>query len=94
MGTLEDQLDEQQAMLTAFRHAANSLGKATGVIVSHVDHDEAAKSVAGDHYSLELLAESELRYTRLKAAAEGVVDTRNSMTRSICSIDALKKVLK
>ena len=85
---------EQQAMITAFRHAANSLGKATGVIISHVEHDEAAKSVTGDHYFLELLAESELRYKRLKAAADAVIDSRNSLTRSIGSINALKEALK
>jgi hypothetical protein len=61
------QLGEQQAMMTAFRHAANSIGLATGVIAQHVDHDEAAKSVAGDHYFLEQIAESELRYKRLEA---------------------------
>jgi hypothetical protein len=67
------QILEQQAMLTAFRHAGNSIGIATGTIISHVAHDEAAKSVTGDHYFLELIAESELRYKRLKAAAEPVL---------------------
>jgi hypothetical protein len=67
------QLGEQQAMMTAFRHAANSIGLATGVVAQHVDHDEAAKSVTGDHYFLEQIAESELRYKRLEAVAATVV---------------------
>lgn len=65
-------LGDQVVILTAFRHASNSIGLATNVASDHVDHDEAAKSVAGDHYFLELIAESELRYKRLKAAAEAV----------------------
>jgi hypothetical protein len=88
------QILEQQAMLTAFRHASNSIGIATGTIISHVAHDEAAKSVTGDHYFLELIAESELRYKRLKAAAEDVVESRNSVIRSVESIAKLWELLK
>jgi hypothetical protein len=69
---LQEQLGDTQCMLTAFRHASNSIGIATGVTDKHTDHDEAAKSVTGDHYFLELIAESEMRYKRLKAAAEAV----------------------
>jgi hypothetical protein len=90
---------EQQAMITAFRHAANSLGKTTGVIVSHVEHDEAAKSVTGDHYFLELLAESELRYNRLKAAAESVLldheyPPASGEVQGSAAIQHLKEALK
>jgi hypothetical protein len=71
-----DAPDDQAGMLTAFRHAANSLGIEAGVIVSHVPHADAQASITGDHYFLELISEAELRfrklsvrYERLRAAA-------------------------
>lgn len=71
--------DNALGMLTAFRHAANSLALEAGIIVSHVPHDEAGKSVIGDIYFLQLLAESELRmrtlstgYEKLRAAVSRV----------------------
>lgn len=75
--------DDTLGMLTAFHHSANSLAIEAGIIVSHVPHDEAGKSVIGDIYFLRLLAESELRmrtlstgYEKLRAAAIGVDNTQ------------------
>lgn len=72
-----DTPDDQEGMLTAFRHAANSLALEAGVIASHKDHG----GILGDHYFLELIAESELRikrlsikYERLRAAAITAMD--------------------
>ena len=73
--------DDALGMLTAFRHAANSLALEAGVIPAHVAHNETVKSVLQDVYFLQQLAEVELRfrtvstgYERLRAAALGVVD--------------------
>ncbi len=75
----------QSAMLTAFRHAANSIGVETGVIDSHIHHDEAVKSVTGDAYFLELIKEAEIRFNRLslqheklRAAAVPALDQLNA----------------
>jgi hypothetical protein len=56
--------DDQAGMLTAFKHAANSIGKATGVVRKHVDHNEAAQSVCGDHLYIEMISEAEERFKR------------------------------
>ena len=76
-----DAPDDQAAMLTAFRHAANAIGVEAGVIAHHISHSESEASVCGDHYFLELISEAELRfrklsvrYERLRAAAIGVQD--------------------
>ncbi len=73
-------IGDQASMLTAFRHAANSIGVEAGVVASHVHPSEIEASVIGDTYYLELISEAELRlkklsirYERLRAAAIPVV---------------------
>jgi hypothetical protein len=56
-------------MLTAFRHAANSIGIEAGVIAHHIHQSETEASVCGDHYYLELIREAELRLKRLRSIA-------------------------
>lgn len=53
--------DEAMAMLTAFRHASNSIGKAAKITKDHVAHDVAEASVCGDAYYLELIRGAEQR---------------------------------
>jgi hypothetical protein len=65
-----DAPDDQAGMLTAFRHAANSIGIEAGVIVSHVPHADAQASITGDHYFLELISQAELRFRRLSVRYE------------------------
>jgi sulfur relay (sulfurtransferase) complex TusBCD TusD component (DsrE family) len=72
-----DAPDDQAAMLTAFRHAANDLGIEAGVVASHKAHG----GLSGDHYFLELISASQqgmrrlsVRYERLRAAALPVLD--------------------
>jgi hypothetical protein len=65
-----DAPDDQAGMLTAFRHAANSLAIEAGVIVSHVPHPDAQASVTGDHYFLELISGAELRFRKLSVRFE------------------------
>lgn len=57
-----DTPDDQAGMLTAFRHAANSLGIEAGVICSHKAHG----GLLGDHYFLELISASQqaMRHSR------------------------------
>jgi hypothetical protein len=62
--------DERGAMITAFRHAANSLAIEAGITQSHVDHDEAAQSVCGDHLYIEMISEAEERFKRLSVKYE------------------------
>jgi hypothetical protein len=56
--------DELRAMMVAFRHAANSIGVEAGITKSHIDHDEAAQSVCGDHLYIEMISEAEERFKR------------------------------
>jgi len=79
--------DDALGMLTAFRHAANSLALEAGVIAAHVDHDEVAASVLQDIYFLQVMAESELRlrtlstrYEKLRAAAIPALDALDAST--------------
>lgn len=74
-------IGDQAGMLTAFRHAANSIGVEAGVVASHVHPSEIEASVIGDTYYLELISEAELRlkklsvrYERLRAAAVPALD--------------------
>jgi hypothetical protein len=62
--------DELRAMLTAFRHAANSIGVEAGITKDHVGHGEIAESVCGDVYYLELISEAEERFKRLSEQYE------------------------
>jgi hypothetical protein len=67
---MENNHDDQAAMLAAFRHAANSIGVEAGITQSHVDHDEAAQSVCGDHLYIEMVSEAEERFKRLSVKYE------------------------
>jgi hypothetical protein len=62
--------DDRGAMLTAFRHAANSIGVEAGITKDHVGHGEIAESVCGDVYYLELISEAEERFKRLSVKYE------------------------
>jgi hypothetical protein len=62
--------DELRAMMTAFRHAANSIGVEAGITKDHVGHGEIAESVCGDVYYLELISEAEERFKRLSVKYE------------------------
>ena len=53
--------DDRGAMLVAFRHAANRIGVEAGITKDHVSHDEAAASVCGDNYYLDLIRGAEQR---------------------------------
>jgi hypothetical protein len=97
-----DAPDDQAGMLTAFRHAANSLGIEAGVIVSHVPHADAQASITGDHYFLELISEAELRFRklsvrfeRLRAAAVPAtqVDIYGGFKEDAEALDALQDAL-
>ncbi len=55
---------------TEFRRAANSIALEAGVISVQVSHTQAAESVTGDQYFLQLIAESELRLKALTARCE------------------------
>ena len=77
--------DSQAKMLKAFRDASNSIGVETGTIASHIEHDEAVKSITGDAYFLELIKESEVRFNRLslqheklRAASSTALDQLNA----------------
>jgi hypothetical protein len=50
---------ELVAMMVAFRHAANSIGKAADITKDHIAHDEAEASVCGDAYYLALIRGAE-----------------------------------
>jgi hypothetical protein len=76
--------DELRAMMVAFRHAANSIGKSTGVITSHVDHEEAAQSVCGDHLYIEMISEAEERF-KLQAVENDQLKAR---------VERLHRILK
>jgi hypothetical protein len=92
--------DDRGAMLTAFRHAANSIGVEAGITKDHVGHGEIAESVCGDVYYLELISEAEerfkqlsVKYEQLRAAAvrvEGVYSNNSLQPRSM---DALQEAL-
>jgi hypothetical protein len=62
--------DDRGAMLTAFRHAANSIGVEAGITKDHVGHGEIAESVCGDVFYLELISEAEERFKRLSVKYE------------------------
>lgn len=92
--------DDALGMLTAFRHAANSLAIEAGVIASHVEHSEVEKSILQDVYFLQLIAEAELRlkslsvrYERLRAAAFNVCESRNQ-EQTEDYIEALREALQ
>jgi hypothetical protein len=91
--------DERGAMMTAFRHAANSIGVEAGFTQSHVDHDEAAQSVCGDHLYIEMISEAEerfkrlsVKYEKLRAAASCVLEEFDSVGYSD-GWDELKEAL-
>lgn len=91
---------EALAMLTAFRHAANSLAVEAGVIAQHIEHDDAAKSVLQDVYFLQLIAEAELRlkrvttgYERLRAASAKVAQAQGSLSATRDALAELVEVL-
>jgi hypothetical protein len=75
-----DASDDQAAMLTAFRHAANSIGVEAGITKDHVGHGEIAESVCGDVFYLELISEAEERFKRLSAKYEKL---RAASTRTV-----------
>lgn len=58
--------DDTLGILTAFRHAANSIGVEAGIVMNHKDHG----GLSGDHYFLELIAEAELRFRKLSTGYE------------------------
>lgn len=51
--------DDRGAMLVAFRHASNSIGKAAEITKDHIAHDDAEASVCGDAYYLALIRGAE-----------------------------------
>jgi hypothetical protein len=84
--------DERGAMLTAFKHAANSIGKAAGITKDHVGHGEIAESVCGDVFYLELISEAEERFKRqavendeFKAQVERLRDGLNTAIEAMVS---------
>jgi hypothetical protein len=96
-----NQRDDARGWVTAFRHAANSLALEAGIIPAHIDHDEAAKSVCGDHLYLELIAEAELRlkrlstgYERLRAAAFKITEAQDSLSATRDAMAELLEVLE
>lgn len=83
--------DDARGMLTAFRHAANSIAIEAGVIGSHVPHDQAAKSVLQDVYFLQLIAEAELRFRTLSVRYEKLRAAAGRVLGDYCNaIDAME----
>jgi flagellar capping protein FliD len=63
--------DEIKAMITAFRHAANSLALEAGITKDHVSHEVAEASVCQkDGYYLDLIRGAEHRLERLSVKYE------------------------
>jgi hypothetical protein len=82
----QERLDKH--MIAAFRHAANSLAVTSGVIKSHISQDEAAQSVAGDQYFLELISEAELRIGMQQISFECQTTLLNSCEKALADRDA------
>jgi hypothetical protein len=80
--------DDQAGMLTAFKHAANSIGEATGVTTVHVDHEEAAQSVCGDAYYLDLIRGAEQRMGLERISFEHQTTLLNSCEKALSDRDA------
>jgi hypothetical protein len=95
--------DELVAMMTAFRHAANSIGVEAGITKDHINHGKATASVCGDNYYLDLIRGAEqslerisVKYEKLRAAAWPVtgVDDSGFDNHDYVVMDDLQEVLK
>jgi hypothetical protein len=85
---------DRGAMITAFRHAANSIGVEAGITKDHVSHDVAVASVCGDHLYIEMISEAEerfkrlsVKYERLRAAVSKFLTESGGSIRTINGVD-------
>jgi hypothetical protein len=85
--------DDRGAMLTAFRHAANSLALEAGITKDHVSHDEAAASVCGDAYYLDLIRGAEQRMGLERISFKHQTTLLNSCEKALADRDAQKQQL-
>jgi hypothetical protein len=91
---MENNHDDQAAMIARYRDAANRIGVASGVIKSHISHDEAAQSVAGDQYFLELISEAELRIGMQEISFECQTTLLNSCEKALADRDVKNDQLR
>jgi hypothetical protein len=98
---MENNHDDQAAMLTAFRHAANSIGVEAGITKDHVGHGEIAASVCGDAYYLDLIRGAEhrleqlsVKYERLRAAGAQILQAHYRSEVDCNAMSDMDEVLK
>jgi hypothetical protein len=83
-----DAPDDQAAMLTAFRHAANSIGVEAGITKDHVSHKVAVASVCEkDGYYLDLIRGAEQRMGLERISFEHQTTLLNSCEKALADRD-------
>jgi hypothetical protein len=81
--------DELRAMMVAFRHAANSIGKAAEITKDHVSHDVAEASICQqDGYYLDLIRGAEQRMGLKRISFEHQRALLNSCEKALVERDA------